>query len=544
MRKTNLILLVLFVISVPLMAQTVDEEIIRKPLIKTDNMILGQPEYLDFDVDFKLGYEDKFWLGLGFRLDYTGGPFKLVADIEFLNDGKYAPAAVMLPKGDMGGFYFMLNEGGLSYDKGPVFFSAGRFRNYDEIDSPYSLFLNSEGISANTFKFRWETVHLIYQTQWIQLNWNNAVSSPAWNEYLRRKGGDWNDPAINPDTTLPYDPYDTTGISYGFPDRGVNFKVYGIKINDWRFGFLDAAVYSGRPFDLEYLLSPIPMYFTQYFRATNGRPWATENNDNCLIGLFWDLKKSNWDAYAQVLVDDFSLGFLRFIYDGFSRNPWKAAWALGGRLETPIGRFGFHHGAALKYTFEPVGTDGSGRYKDDAAATAYGYTYYPETRYYDGNEIVNILIQDNMVGYKHGENNIAFQLDYQNRFYGFLVTSELEFILAGNNSPANPWQDYDARASMYKDGKYGSQLFGDGQIEKTLEFRVNVSRRIGKLPLAVYGALALGGRFNRLELKPADPDPNYTNRTVDDDIWIWKASNNHELIFRFSLGVKYSLAVL
>jgi hypothetical protein len=310
-------------------------------------------------------------------------------------------------------------------------------------------------------------------------------------------------------------------------------------------GFLDAAVYTGRPFDLEYFFNPIPQYFIQYFKATSGRPWATESNENNLIGLFWDLNKDDWDTYAQVLVDDFSLGFLRFIYDGFSRNPWKAAWALGGRMQTSIGRFGLHHGGALKYTFEPIGTDDSGRYKDDSAAVAYGYTYYPETRYFDGDETVNLLIQDNMVGYKHGENNLAFQVDYQNRYYGFLVTTELELVLAGNNSPANPWQDYNARSSMYDDGRYGSQLFSGGAIEKTVELRLNISRKFG--PLSAYAAIAIGGHFNKLELAPANADPydaSPNDRTVDNDIWIWKASDSHELIFRFSLGFKYTLPVL
>ena len=515
----------------------------RKPIIPNDNLIFGLPEFLDLGVGLETGYDEVYWLGLDLSMNYSAGPFKVTGDIVFKNDQKYAPAAVMVPSGDLGGFYFFLNEGGLAYDRLPLLFKAGRYRNYDEIDSPYSLFVNSKGISANTIKLRWESNHFIYQTQWIGLNWNNAASSPAWNEYERRRGGDW----YTESPVYLTDPSNTDGIAYGFPDRGVNYKVYALKVKDWRLGFLDAAVYSGRPFDLEYLLSPIPMYFTQYFRATGGRPWATENNDNCLLGLFWDLKKEKWEAYTQVLVDDFSLGFLRFLYDGFSRNPWKAGWALGGRIHTSIGRFGFHHGGALKYTFEPIGTDDEGRYKNDAAASAYGYAYYPETRYYNGSDTVALLIEDMMVGYKYGENNLAFQVDYQRNFSGFLVTSELELVLAGNNSPANPWQDYDARSSMYDDGRYGSQLFNDGQIEKRLEFRVNVSRRFGQLE--AYAAFALGGRFNKLVLSPPGDDTHagdidYPGRTVDDDIWIWKASNSHELIFRISIGARYIFPVL
>lgn len=561
MRKLNWLWLALCLFTVPLAAQTETEEAEtdrkvnkflrlfddeRRPIIKTDNLAFGQPEYLNFDFGFDIGFNKVFWVDLGLKMDYTIGPFLLLGDILFINDQKYSPAAVMVPSGSLGGFYFLLKEGGLVFDHGPVKFTAGRFRNYDEIDSPYTLFLNSNGISANTIKLRLESAHFIYQTQWIGLNWNNSVSSPAWNEYQRRKQkGEFREPALN-DASEPYAPNDTNGISYGFPDRGVNYKIYAIKVKDWRFGFLDAAVYSGRPFDLEYLLSPIPMYFTQYFSATPGRPWATESNDNCLLGLFWDIDKPGWDAYAQVLVDDFSLGFLRFLYSSLSRNPWKAAWALGGRVKTPIGRFGFHHGGALKYTFEPIGTDESGKYKFDSANTAYGYSYYPETRYYNGSDKdpVSFIIQDTMVGYKYGENNLAFQVDYQNSFSGFLLTSELELVLAGNNSPANPWQDYGSRSSMYDDGKYGSQLFNDGQIEKNLEFRINVSRCFG--PLSLYAAMAIGGRFNKLVLRDVDTSHivGTADKTVDNYIQIWKASDSHEFVFRFSIGFRYTVPII
>ena len=520
---------------------------VRRPIIKTDNLIFGQPEFLNFDFGFDIGYDDVFWVGLGLKADYTAGPFSFVADTHFLNDGKYAPAEVMVPAGSLGGFYFMLKEGGLVFDYGPVKILGGRFRNYDEIDSPYTLFINSKGLSANTIKLRLESKHFIFQTQWIGLNLNSAVSSPAWNEYARRRDGGlgWNAPA-SPDYGGPGS---VDGLANGFPDRGVNYKIYALKVKDWRLGFLDAAVYSNRYFDAEYLLSPIPMYFTQYFRKSPGRPWSSEQNDNSLMGLFWDLKKPTWDAYAQALVDDFSLGFMRWFYDGFSRNPWKAAWALGGRINTRVGRFGFHHGGALKYTFEPIGTTDEGRYMEDCGATAYGYTYYPETRYYDGENPVSLLIEDMMVGYKYGENNLAFQVDYYKNFAGYMLNAELELVLAGNNSPANPWHDYDSRVSMYGDhisgasgGGYGSQLFNDGQIEKRLELRVNVTKRFG--PMLVYAAMALGGRFNKLVLRPAEPDTNYTERTVDDDIWIWKASDKHELIFRFSIGFRYTIPVI
>jgi hypothetical protein len=508
----------------------------------------GENDRLDLAVGVEFGLMEKtFWNRETVRMDYTAGAFSLTADLAMSNDQKYAPNRALLPGGDFLGYYFFMNEGGLSYSRGPFSLRGGRFRVYDIVDSPYSLFVNSLGHSAFTLDLDFETPRFIYQTQWIEATARNSVSSPAWNEYYRRK--QTGDPAYFLEPPEPNPPNDTSDLQdFGFPDRGVNYKIYALKINDWRLGFLDAAVYTGRSFDLEYFLNPIPQYFIQYVKGTPGRPWSTASNENNLIGLFWDTDKPLWSAYAQVLMDDFSLGFLRFIYSGFSPNPWKAAWALGGRIQTPYGRFGLHHGGALKYTFEPIGTDDSGKHKNDSAATAYGYTYYPETRYFDdenGGSPVSIIIQDNMIGYKYGENNLAFQVDYQNTFSNFRVFAELEFALFGNNSPANPWQDYDSRSNLYND-KEGSSLLDDDNLEKLLEFRIQVSRKLGR-SWNFYTSVALGGRFNKLALVPAERDP-YTGgmgeRTIDDDIWIWKASNEHEFIFRFSIGAKYTFGVL
>jgi hypothetical protein len=530
--------------SLVMAQETAEDAPERKPLIPLSRPLFGVEDRLDLDFGAEFGIKEEFfWNRDTIRMDYAAGDFNLVADLSMSNDQKYAPNRALLPRGDFLGFYFFMNEGGLSWSRGPFSLRGGRFRVYDIVDSPYSLFVNSLGHSATTLELEFETSRFIYQTRWIEATARNSVSSPAWNEYYRRKtAGDFLEaPEPNP-------PSDTSDIQdFGFPDRGVNYKIYGLKVQDWRIGFLDAAVYTGRSFDLEYFLNPIPQYFIQYVKGTPGRPWATASNENNLIGLFWDIDKPMWSAYAQALMDDFSLGFLRFIYDGFSPNPWKAAWALGGRIQTPYGRFGLHHGGALKYTFEPIGTDDSGRYKNDSAATAYGYTYYPETRYFDdesGGSPVSILIQDNMIGYKYGENNIAFQVDYQNSFYKFLVNAELELALFGNNSPANPWHDYDSRSNLYND-KEGSSLLDDGNFEKLLEVRVNVSRKLGR-SWTVFAAIALGGRFDKLVLVQAEPDPYTSNgtRTIDDDIWIWKASNNHEFIFRFSIGAKYTLGVL
>jgi hypothetical protein len=386
--------------------------------------------------------------------------------------------------------------------------------------------------------FKYDGPHFMFLTQWVELNSRSRISTPAWDEYHRRleQGAEY-----LPVTLTPPDPnYEPLDI--GFPDRGANYKAYALKVKSWRLGFLDAAVYTGRSFDLEYFLNPIPQYFLQYVKGTPGRPWTTDSNENNMFGFFYDIQPNKiWNAYAQILIDDFSLGFLKFLYDGFSNNPWKLAWALGGTYQTSYGRFGFHTGGALKYTFNPIGSPEIPRDRGNDALTSYGYTYYPENEYYDdesGSRLVSILIQDNMLGYKNGENNLAFQVDYQNRFRKFLVNAALEVSLTGNSSLANPWHEH-ARQSQ----SGGTHFLDDGNIETRLELRGNVSRKFG--PWTFFAALAVGGKFNRLEL--ADPwgsDSTDQYSGISDTIRIWKPSHNHELILRFTIGGKYTLGVL
>jgi len=512
----------------------------REPLIPDPT---GQRKTkLTFDFGVSVGYKDEgVWNEENVRMDFSSPYFKLIGDLSMKNDQKYAPVRAMLPSGNFFGFYFLMNEGGAVLNVGNFSLTAGRFRNYDIIESPYSLFLNSEGISANTIKFRYGGPHFEYQTQWIELNSRNRVSSPAWDEYHWRLE---NGPQYLPIHTTPPNPR-TDYTAHGFPDRGANYKAYALRVNDWRIGFLDAAVYTGRSFDLEYFLNPLPQYFIQYVKGTPGRPWTTDSNENNMFGFFWDIKPKEkpWDAYAQLLIDDFSLGFLKFMYDGFSNNPWKVAWAFGGTLQTSIGKFGFHQGGALKYTFAPIGSPEETGHTGDDARTAYGYVYYPETRYYDtesgGGNLVSILIEDNMIGYKHGENNLAFQLDYQHTIKKFRINASLEVSLTGNSSQANPWHEY-----THQSEAGGTHFLDDGNVETKLELRANVSRTFG--PWTFWTGVAIGGRFNKLSL--TDPQTLFVNTDsasgVADTIWIWTPSHSHEFIFRFSIGGKYTLGVL
>jgi len=48
-----------------------------------------------------------------------------------------------------------------------------------------------------------------------------------------------------------------------------------------------------------------------------------------------------------------------------------------------------------------------------------------------------------------------------------------------------------------------------------------------------------------LELKPVEPGMvRPQENTVDNSIWIWKATENHEFVFRFSIGFRYSIPII
>ena len=346
-----------------------------------------------------------------------------VAQMSANNDGVYgSDIANFSTTKQLFNNYFYLEQGYTQFHFNPLQFQIGRYVQKDEFDSPYSLFLNSRGLSALGMRIRYEDDFFAYESRWISLDSNSNFGSvsatpPAW-QYT------WNSSS---------NAYTHTGT--GFPDRGANLKTFLFKFDKLHVGLQDSAVYTGRSFDPEYFFSPIPEYFTQYFKTTDGRPWSTSGNENNLIGFFVTYTQPEYDWGAQVLIDDFSLHFL--LPSLVPDNPWKAAWTVGGRVQTSLGRFGLYHAGALKYTFEPITTEvGQDR------TTAYGYTYYPDVEYSVDGSFRTMAIIDNAVGYQYGENNLAVRATYDNTIGpGLGFDTNLELVVAGNNSPANPWQD-------------------------------------------------------------------------------------------------------
>ena len=163
-------------------------------------------------------------------------------------------------------------------------------------------------------------------------------------------------------------------------------------------------------------------------------------------------------------MDDISLDFLIpwFLRDTFGdrgiANKW--AWSVGGHWDLPFGRLGFYHAGATKYTFAAT--------EDDKP---YGYTYYPAVEYSLDDDMTDLEAvldpQDNYLGYKYGENNLAFRLELSHLprpLLGADFKAALEYVLSGSKSPANPWHEY---AEPRTPASY-TQMLDDPVLEHTI----------------------------------------------------------------------------
>jgi hypothetical protein len=250
-------------------------------------------------------------------------------------------------------------------------------------------------------------------------------------------------------------------------------------------------------------------------KTVSGSPWATGGYENEIVGMFWDWKRDDGlSLNAQLLIDDFSV----FGLGGTPNNPWKLAWTVGGRKKTDYGTFGFYQAGATKYVFQTV--------DHEANAYPYSYTYYPDTQFNWDSAAYPISIEDNSLGYKYGEDNLAFLVDWSKTVSGCDLYVSLELLLAGTNSPNDPWDGF----SSYPGG---TELLDNESIEKRILGTVSGSWRTG--PWRLYGSLTGGVAIDPLGLGAA---PNFTP-TTQDSIYLSQAGNVQPIL-RLTVGASYS----
>lgn len=452
-----------------------------------------------------------------------------LADLSYNTDDKYSPPL----SGRFYSGYFYLEEGGLIWSRDTFEMSLGRLSPVQMIETPYSLFINSTQHSSITGNIYFDSEHFFYRSQWLQLNNNSTAEGVPSNTYPNTYP---NSPPENPENPENID--DNFGFTGGYPDRGANIRYYGIRLGDVRFGLQDAAIYFGRSFDLEYLVNPIPSIFLQYANFSDGTPWKSNEDENALIGFFFDYSRPDYYLYSQLLIDDINLNFL---FNDSYDNPSKLAWTLGGTRHTTFGKIGFYHAGATKYVYQPTTSD-----------EPYGYTYYPDTIFLlDNNDEAAIPLEDNYIGYKYGENNLAFLLTYFPEIAFADLAGSLEFVISGSKSPVNPWGQY----TEYEQGGKYTKMFTDSPLEKRLSFSIDARKMISN-SFSVYGNIELGYVWNVLKLTPGPGlTGDYREEYESSEDWgeyeadfdleylkYYEPSGTSEPIANITIGAQYSYA--
>lgn len=399
-------------------------------------------------------------------LEHQAGDFRIAWELGFDSAGKYQAPFFGNYFGDVS---VEIRQAGFSYSQGGFTFGMGQTPLKDVIESPYSLFQNSLGLPALGAEINYEADGFFYRDRWIVLNRNletTLFTTETENE--------------------------VAGGSSIYDDRGAVLKTYGIKTGNFRFGYQDTVIFTGDFFDIDYFANPIPTIFVQQIAKSPGRPWSRKEGDqNAVMGFFADYFDGTRYAYAQILVDDINMN--RFINPSGTQNPDKIAWSLGGRMESPAGTFGIYHAGATKYTFS------------SAREKYYSYTMYPgSVVLWNGTESP-IQIERNMLGYLHGENNIALLGTWKRGFGDYDLAASLEMSLSGSKSPANPWHEYD---SLEEAGE-GTKLLDDPVLEKKIVLGFEAGRPFGSFYLGIAAKLGfVGNRLKAADVAASSLDGN------------------------------------
>lgn len=375
---------------------------------------------------------------LSAKLSYKAEGFEFLATLDAANDRLYNDSFV---DSYYGGFYFSMGSSGISVDLGNANIIFGKMHLSDVVNSPYSLFLSSVGFPRNTLRFSYEDSNFLYTTHWTELS--NLLGSSTATDLRERY-------------------------------RGMNYKVYATKLGNFRFGYQEVDIYVGKTFDLEYFANPIPGFFIQYVND-NGRPYSEGLGEaNYVAGFFLDYSNNGKYAYAQILVDDINAN--RFLHPESYQNPDKIAWSVGGKVNTPFGTFALYNAGATKYTFQPSAESGNQQF--------YGYTYYSNFLYkqVDGKDMI-LPPEMLYAGYKYGENNVAFRLEYESTAPKGLLAS-FEYVVLGERSPINAWNGdttYISGTHLLDDSVLEHRLIGNVTYVFTLPLNLsfNISTDLG-----------------------------------------------------------------
>lgn len=446
---------------------------------------------------------NRTWPNLLLGFTYQDTFLTAFAEAGAIGDGLYDATA---DEGYFGNHYFTFENIGMQFDLPPLTIRIGEIEQYDVVESPYSLFISSLGHTTMLAEMSYERNFLFYRSRWIGLP---SEPSPEWVE----------------DTLYgdPEEPYHGSSMEYteGWQqDRGANYKVFGLRFDPVRFGLLDVAIYPSRSFDLPYFALPFPSWFIQYLSRPKGEPAQIWYNDNAILGLFLEYEDDRSYGYAQLLVDDLVLN--RYFKPEGNMLPDKLGWSLGGRREFSFGALRFYHAGATKYTFQAVGPDQN-----------YEYTFFriPE---YNNDESRYIPLEENYVGYRNGENNIAFYLGYDHTLFPgtpfqLFLDISTELVISGSKSPNNPWH-------RYPEGPDDTKLLDGSTLEYAWGTELSLVKGVGLFDLFIK----LEGDYfwNKLVKVNFPLDEAYNHESI----YVPQEGNNHfEPLVSIGASLSYTL---
>ena len=424
-------------------------------------------------------HQNPLYEQFGAVLGYSSPHFVANANAMVVNDGLYSQQEAI-----PGGYRIQLNNGDVALKLKPFEIKGGLFTHTDEVKSPYSLFFNPNGFPTTGLNLDFAEGIFFYKSEWLQLN--NLSAN-------------------------------------GYGPRGMNYKVYGVKLGRLRVGFQDVVLYLDRSFSTDFFLNPIPMYLTQLVSVqplNNPNPWEQISNDNTLMGFFGDYTAPKWYGYAQVLIDDLSLTFFTPWIHKYV-HPWKIAWSLGGTYNFPFGTLGFYQAGATKYTFEPT-------YQTSTQPNEYPYqyTFYPADQHtLTGGTVLPIPYDNNYIGYQYGENNLAFMATYKKTIQKYRVGGDVEYTISGSKSPNNPWGNLTGPPATFW------AMFDHSPLQQRILLAGYAQRPFGGLTVS-FGA-TLGYVWHELQLTAAS----------DGGPAIFEPSSTNRFLYQFDLGVSYKLSM-
>jgi len=392
---------------------------------------------------------NKVFIDAAVQVFHNDGPFTLSWDLVGDSKGTYA---IGFDPGFTGDFAFDIQNAGFGYQAGSLELYLGKLPLHDEVDSPYSLFLRGDNPSAMTGGFRYESGNFSFTNRWVGLDLNTTTN-------LYRE---------NPASNI-------------YRDRGGVLRSYAYRFGNLRLGFQDATLFTDAYFSVDVFALPAISYFVQYVLFNNYRPGARSGNMNTLMGFFGDYQGEGWKVYGQILVDDFNVNQIINPTSSW-QNPDKIAWSLGGKINTPMGHFSLHTAGATRYTFESW------------ADEYYSYTLHPSSAVVSSeSSLVLVPIEDQMLGYIHGENNIAF-LAVWNTMLGITsMEAAVEYVLSGQKAPTNPWHNGEDFIAL------GTQFLNDPVLESKITLALRANRQFGSFSLFAQGSLGyVANRSNPL----------------------------------------------